>query len=215
MGRSLERRRLEFLDDLTVARHILILGEGDGRFLQKLLEVNPSAHIDCVDSSGRMLEVARARAAAGRGAANAAVARVRFHHADARLWLPPADRRYDLVVTHFFLDCFSEEELHPLLERLAAATTLDAQWVVSEFRLPERGWQAWRARLWIGGLYRLFGWTTGLRVRRLPLYRPLLERVGFRLARQVTVSAGLLVSERWTRSTRSHHLPTEGEQRSE
>ena len=197
MGRSLERRRLEFLDDLRSARQVLILGEGDGRFLSKFLEVNRVALVDCVDSSEKMLAVTRTRIAAAPEATRASLPRVTFHHADANAWSPPADRNYDLVVTHFFLDCFRDEELNPLVRRCAAVTAPEAQWVVSEFHQPGFGWRSWRARMWVGGLYRFFGWTTGLSVRRLPEYHPLLEQAGFRLVEQVSASAGLLVSERW------------------
>ena len=117
---------------------------------------------------------------------------------DARDW-QPGGQRYDLIVTHFFLDCFTTDELAPLIARIASAATPDACWIVSEFCQPELGWRAWRAKVWIAGLYRLFGWTTGLRVRRLPDYVVLLERHGFRREHAMTSEWGLLVSECWRR----------------
>src|SRR5438270_9458495 len=36
--------------------------------------------------------------------------RVKFHHADFLRWVPP-EEPYDLVVTHFFLDCFDRDRL--------------------------------------------------------------------------------------------------------
>lgn len=190
MGRALERRRGEFLPGMAEARRVLILGEGDGRFLAELLRVNARAEIDVVDNSAKMLATAKRRAD---------VERVRFHHADARSWQPPMDACYDVIVTHFFLDCFTQEDLEALLPRLAAACAKRCDWVVSEFRQPARGVAALRARLWIGGLYRLFGWTTGLSVRRLPEYAGLLEKNGFQRAEVVVAEVGLLTSERWER----------------
>ena len=200
MGRALERRRSEFLPDTVSARRILILGEGDGRFLTALLRVNGQAEIDVVDNSAKMLSVARRRVCASLGSENVA-RQVRFHHADARTWPSPTDVKYDLIVTHFFLDCFGDEELDALVQRCAGAAADGCRWLLSEFRQPAHGFPAWRARVWIGALYRLFGWTTGLGVRRLPAYGASLERHGFRRVRAVVGEMGLLTSELWRRET--------------
>ncbi len=200
MGRALEQRRFEFLPEAAQARRILILGEGDGRFLAELLRANAGAEIDVVDNSAAMLALAEARADTG-VRFETGTRRVRFHQADARQWSPPPATTYDLIVTHFFLDCFSEEELEPLILCCARATQAHCRWMVSEFRQPEKGFGAWRARLWIGGLYRLFGWTTGLRTRHLPNYALLLEKHGFRRTRTVIKEMGLLTSELWERAT--------------
>lgn len=77
-GRALERCRFEFLQRAVAARRILILGEGDGRFLARLVECHPHAEIVIVDSSARMLDLARRRLPAS------AQARVEFQHLDAR-----------------------------------------------------------------------------------------------------------------------------------
>lgn len=192
MGRALERRRFEFLPAMTDARRVLVLGEGDGRFLAALLGVNDRARIDVVDNSGKMLALAERRARADGN-------RVCFHRADARSWVPPVNAHYDLIVTHFFLDCFGDDDLGPMVRRFAEAASRTCRWVVSEFHQPEQGFPAWRARLWIGALYRLFGWATGLSMRRIPDYgRPLTEN-GFRRKKLIVRELGLLVSELWER----------------
>ena len=195
MGRALERRRCQFLPEMATARRVLILGEGDGRFLTTLLHANHGAEIDVVDNSAKMLARAAQRV---RATVEIDACIVRFHHADARLWRPSAGVNYDLVVTHFFLDCFEESELAPMVRRFAAGEK-ECRWIVSEFRQPARGFSAWRARLWIGTLYRLFGWMTGLRVRRLPDYGLVLQQGGFRQIKAVTSEWGLLTSELWER----------------
>ena len=58
-GNTLQQRRTAFLRDVADARRVLVLGDGDGRFLEKLVRQNPRAHIDYVELSGRMLELAR------------------------------------------------------------------------------------------------------------------------------------------------------------
>jgi SAM-dependent methyltransferase len=198
-GRALERRRNAFLPEIGAARRVLLLGDGDGRFLSEFLRGHPQATVDSVDRSARMLSLARARATRLLGA-TAVERQVRFHHADIDAWRPPAGTHYDLIVTHFFLDCFDDDALTNLLPGLGALAGPEARWLVSEFRQPAgRGLAAWRARAWIGLLYRAFGWTTGLAVHRLPDYRRLLWRENFDLEREVIADWGLLVSEFWRR----------------
>ena len=195
MGRALERRRFEFLTFLSgFGSKALLLGDGDGRFLAALLEANPVIRVDYVDSSAKMLALARERAVR-LGAEH----RVCFSRANALQWQPSSGTSYDLVVTHFFLDCLADDELLVLLKHLEPLIAPDAVWIVSEFHQPPRGVPAWRARLWISGLYRAFGWFTGLRVRRLPDHRAALARGGFGLEQEVVAEWGLLVSERWQR----------------
>ena len=191
-GRALERRREFFLGRMSTARRVLVLGDGDGRFLASFLRVNRSAEVDSVDASAAMLTLARRRIG------EADLARLRFHHSDARRWQPPPVS-YDLIVTHFFLDCFPDAELRPLVARLAAFTTPGARWIVSEFRQPADGLAAWRARAWIAGLYAFFRITTGLRARRLPDHTAALEAAGFRLERETLARGGLLASQLWQR----------------
>ena len=107
-GRALERTRLAFLDTTATATRVLVLGDGDGRFLRAFLKVNPRAEIDCVDSSAKMLALARQRV----GAADAA--RVRFHHADAVHWQPPMVS-YDLIVISAGFDAHWRDPLANLM----------------------------------------------------------------------------------------------------
>ena len=77
-GRDLERARFCWLERLSACRSMLILGEGDGRCLERLVRVAPVAHIHCVDASAAMLT-----RAARRIAGTEAESRVRFEQADA------------------------------------------------------------------------------------------------------------------------------------
>ncbi|MGH9592066.1 MAG: class I SAM-dependent methyltransferase [Bryobacteraceae bacterium] len=188
-GRELERRRFHFLAGLGDAKRVLALGEGDGRFLARLAEQNPGAAIDCVDASARMLALARGRTLGSH---------VNFQLADIRL-MPLPCSEYDLVVTHFLLDCFEEADLRAVAARVAAAAQPGARWVVSEFRQPANGWRAAWARSWLVLLYWFFRATTGLTTRALVDHHPILESFGFRLERQRTSRFGLLTSELWQR----------------
>ena len=189
-GSALHRRRCHFLPQLRDASKVLMLGEGDGRFLAEFLALNVTAEIDYVDTSAKMLRLAV------RVDSNL---RVTFRQHDVLSDAIPSTG-YDLIVTHFFLDCFADDELKRLVRRVAESAAPRARWVVSEFRLPENGWRCRRAQVCVRGLYLGFRILTGLRTQRLPDYATALTGTGFQMQSEEIASAGLLTSQMWERS---------------
>ena len=187
-GGDLERARFCLLERLAGRRSILILGEGDGRCVARLLPLVPGARIDCVDVSPGMVARTSSRLAPlpGREAVNLICADALTRE------FPPAT--YDAVVTLFFLDCFEPAPAAALVGRIKAATVPGACWLFADFRVPERGLPRLRARLWLAGLYAFFRWQTGLRPRALPPSEALIEQAGFRREESRTFQWGLLVS---------------------
>jgi SAM-dependent methyltransferase len=189
-GRALERRRREYLDEVADARSVLILGDGDGRFTAEFIDRNREAVIDSVDLSPRMLDLAKRR--------TPDVTRLHFWRGDARIIELP--RKYDVIVSHFFLDCFVEGDLELLVARVSNAACPKARWLVSEFCLPGTGIRRFGAGLLIKAMYWFFGIATGLEANRLHDYSALFSLHGFRRVRHVSARGGLLVSELWERS---------------
>lgn len=186
--------RCAFLDDLGACRRALILGDGDGRFTARLLRSNPDIQIDAVDASPAMLHSLARRASPHTD-------RLRTHLADARQWQPDELQDappYDLVVTNFFLDCLTTDEVQALAARLRPALSPNTLWLVSEFDLPPGWYGRLVARPIIQSLYLAFGWLTGLAVRALPDHPSALRASGFALHKRRAWLAGLLVSELWS-----------------
>jgi ubiquinone/menaquinone biosynthesis C-methylase UbiE len=167
-----------------------MLGEGDGRFLAAFVKRSPDATIDSVDCSREMMRVAARRLPVRDG--------VRLHHADARAF-PLRSGTYDLVVTHFFLDCFSTEESSELISRIARAAAPRARWLISEFHQPARGLGRYWTGLVIRACYFGFRLLTGLETKQLPDYRGAMEANGFQRLRYELAHGGLLISELWER----------------
>jgi ubiquinone/menaquinone biosynthesis C-methylase UbiE len=165
------------------------MGDGDGRFTAALLEANGGVEADAVDASAAMLRALQRRAGQNAG-------RVRTFVADARRW-EPEPRGYDLVATHFFLDCLTTDEVRVLAERVRRVMTPGAMWVVSEFAVPEGAYGRLVARPLIAFLYFAFRVMTGLRVRRLPDHITAMERTGFVMRVRRARLGGLLVAEKW------------------
>ena len=192
-GPALHRRRCEFLTQMATARSVLILGDGDGRFTAEFLRRNTNAFIDWVECSRSMANLAAARIARAPDGPR----RVRQIAEDARN--VRLTGLYDLAVTHFFLDCFTAEELERLIPQITAHICPGGSWIISEFQTPSSGVRRQVATLLIKLLYVAFGVLTGLKTRQLPDYRRVLENNGYFRTALKTGVAGLLVSEVWQR----------------
>lgn len=193
-GHQMQRCRVAHLPRLRPCRHALLLGEGPGRFLVALLGCQPAVQVTCVESSPGMIAAAQRHARAH----EVSLERVEFVPVDVLQWVPPA-ARFDLVATHFFLDCFSPEELASVVSRVADAATPEAQWLLSDFGLPPGGWQRQRARLLLWGMYRFFRLVTGLSAVRWTDPAPILEAVGFRLLERCRTNFGFIHGDYWQR----------------
>jgi len=191
LGTALENCRTHYLPRLLDRRRALVLGDGDGRFLAQLLASNPDLHADAIDTSATMLQLLRQRCEA---ATPNAATRLRTHHADAIT--VPLEDSYDLVVTHFFLDCLTQPDLDALITRINPTLTPGALWLISDFRIPN-GLMRLPARVFVRSLYLAFRLLTGLRTTHLPDYATPLTQAGLnRVAHQHRL-AGLLTTELW------------------
>jgi len=188
-GGKLQRCRMAFLEDIPVPRRILLAGEGHGRFLPECVRKFPEAAITVVDASKRMLDLSgRARA----------THRVDYIHTDILEWEIP-DGSYDLIVTHFFLDCFTAEELPRVIGKLVSAATPEADWLVADFEIAPSGIAKWRSRVILWMLYTFFRVVGGLKADTLIAPDALLESMGFQKKGRRSYEWGLLKSEWWCR----------------
>src|SRR4051812_9976745 len=146
-GQKLQRCRTEFLPKIPAPKRALLIGEGNGRFLGEFINQFPQAEVMCVDASEKMLTQTR------RSTANSTSAE--FLRADILDW-QPAENSFDLIVTNFFLDCFTPEQLASVINTLSVAATLEANWLLADFCEPPLGWRKWRARCILAAMYLFF-----------------------------------------------------------
>ncbi len=199
-GSKLQRCRTAFLQEIPKPRRVLLLGEGNGRFLAELAVKNPEAEFTCVDASAQMLRCARERLRRnGPGQTS-----VRFIHADILDWRP--DGQFDLIVTHFFLDCFRPEQLERIVGQIADAAAPGARWLLADFCEPAAGWAKWRARLILMSMYLFFRVVARLPAGRLTVPDKMLSQRGFTLGSRRVFEWGLLHSDVWLATERTHHI---------
>jgi ubiquinone/menaquinone biosynthesis C-methylase UbiE len=189
-GPFLQRARTYFLPSFSNCRSALVLGDGDGRFAARLLQSNPRIRVHAVDVSPRMLDALLRSAGTN---AN----RITTEVADLRTWQPQSSERYDLIATHFSLDCLTTSEVGALARGLRTVATHDAVWAISDFHVPRNRFGRWLAAPLIASLYRAFRVLAGLRVMTLPDHAQALTHCGWKLDAERLHLGGLLISQLW------------------
>lgn len=184
-GGSLHRCRTALLDQIPEIRHALIIGEGNGRFLEALRLRKPELEITVVEASQEMIKLARRRAGQ--------TGKVHFIHGDVReasLVLPETD----LLVTCFVLDCFEELELKRVMERLQRRLHQPGLWLWADFAIPDSQPMNAVAHGVIALLYRFFRIASGIKAARLPDAHAQFLNHGFKEHASRSFLAGLLAT---------------------
>jgi SAM-dependent methyltransferase len=194
LGTLLQQTRQHYLPQLLDRRSALVLGDGDGRFLAKLLQQNREMQALAVDTSAAMLELLVRRC---QQAKSNDTSRLRTSHSSALTVAAAKDT--DLIVTHFFLDCLTQPELDTLMQRLASQVSRGTLWLVSDFGLPRNPLLKPLAALYIRLLYLAFRILTGLRVTHLPDPTTALRGAGFERTARHELLFGFLYTEIWRR----------------
>ena len=197
-GSATHRARIAYMDRLAPDARVLTVGEGTGRWLVEWLRRAPGARVVCVEASAAMAQRGRQRLAkAGVDASG-----VEWVIADVRQWSPGGgEGRFDVIVTHFFLDCFTPEGVRDVVHRLAAMARPRAVWLLADFQIPAAaGWPRLRARLILPLLYRFFRTVAALEARRLPEPAPILASAGFLLTESRLFDAEFIRSDFHERS---------------
>jgi ubiquinone/menaquinone biosynthesis C-methylase UbiE len=193
-GGLLEAARFGLLEGLTGCRRVLLLGDGDGRLLARLLSLNPEVRIVSVDQSMAMIALAQSRVSA------ADLPRVTWQQADA-LVADFGSEKLDAVVTAFFLDCFSTSIAETLMQKISAALTPSALWLQVDFGVPPTGWTRWQAQLWLKTMYAFFRWQTGITARALPELDKTFADLGWKVVQQRQYRQGFVTSRLYRRAT--------------
>ncbi len=198
-GGLLMRARVARLNELRHAENIFILGEGDGRFLVRLLAVNPRCTVTVLDSSAGMLRRAEARVAAERPEARE---RVTFQQGDA-LALRLEPDTYDALVTCFFLDVFTAELLGRLVPKLERTLKPGGAWLLADFTAPQlvrNPLPRFYSQTMVPLMYSFFRLQTTLPARTLEPPQPFLRAAGLALTRTQSFRGGFVYAQLWRKA---------------
>lgn len=174
-GSRLQEMRCVYLAQLANCQDILLIGEGTGLFLEKLLLVNPKAKVTVIDQSAKMIKRARGRVA-GQDLHRVSFQTVAFENFRSA-------NEFDAVCTFFFWDCFEKDRIREMLPLLPHCMKREGLWFEVDFFEDQQG--ALLSRIWhyflLRFLYGFFGYATGIEARWVEEIEPLAKENGFSL----------------------------------
>ncbi len=185
MAGRIHMSQIALLPRLPAASRALVVGGGTGRFLGELLESGLASRAVSIDASPQMTRLTAARLHR-RGLANRAILRI------GGLEQLGDHERFDLVVTHCFLDLFDGTELQGVMIRLDAALLRGGHWMFSDFATSGARWPGFARRSLVAGLYAFFRATCGIGARHLPDFDRAFRSVGLEPVAEQSLGAGLL-----------------------
>ncbi|MEP5611821.1 MAG: class I SAM-dependent methyltransferase [Cyclobacteriaceae bacterium] len=118
-GDAIEKSATYFLDEIEEGANVLIVGGGTGKILDSLPKCKQVTYLE---KSSKMIVRAK------RKAPDQAVKFVEMDFLDFE-----TNEQYDFVICPFFLDCFDENSLTKVLERISQSLRTNGGLMVSDF----------------------------------------------------------------------------------
>ena len=199
---ALRRSQRSFLSDLPRISRALVIGGGTGRFLSDLLVEGRVARVVSVDVSPGMTHLASRRVA---DLGRSPDVEFRVGTIDAVL----RDERFDLVVTHCYLDLFPPERMSFVVERLSGSLLPGGFWLFSDFSDAGTGPRGAIRRGAVRFLYRFFRVSCGIEASHLPPFRDAFDRFGLTALRSGSHLGGLIVTSLYQKGLKPQRQPDE------
>lgn len=158
---AITRAKKTFIDEAGPGQKVLILGGGTGKELEWLSE---GVLVHFVEPSAKMLMKAKKR----NTVADVQFFRQRFEHLQITV-------DYDIVICNFFLDQFSDDTLHKVLQKIKKVTKPEASLIITDFQHSKLASHLFLE--WI--MYGFFRYLAGLRRNHLPdFFGSVFEKLG-------------------------------------
>ena len=179
-GSRLQEMRCAYLDQLTDVGTVLLVGEGTGLFLKRLLKTNPEATVSVVEPSAEMIDQCRNRVPRDDSR------RVTFHK--STLLEFEFVQRFDALCTFFFWDCFDEDQLRMMLPAISKFHKPESFWIDVDFFETPKDSPGINLRhfLLLRMLYGFFGLATGIEARSVVDIEPMAKQNGFFVTESLT-----------------------------
>lgn len=197
---AIQRAQRLFLAEIPYQADVLFLGGGTGSLLPVIFRWQPAGRITYVEASSAMLSRAQRTVERYRTAyPNRSRPAVTFIHGSEEDLPGPAT--YQVVITNFVLDMYSDEDLPGLMQRIQSHCSDSTCWIFTDFRVStgavRSGWQ----RLLLRVMFRFFRLTAGLSVHRLPDYGRHFRALGWQISREQSFYGNFIVSRVYRRTS--------------
>lgn len=128
-GNSIKKAQKYFLNKIISNSEVLIPGGGTGFILEYLSEMNIPLNITYIDNSSKMIRSSKKRKI------NKEL-KVDFILGTES---GDTDKKFDFIITNFFLDLFGEDRLKVVIGRLKNTLKADGKLIVTDFRYTGKG----------------------------------------------------------------------------
>ena len=179
---ALHKSQVELIQHIPNSEKVLILGGGTGKFLVDLLKANSFKSVTYVDVSPGMISKAKKKL-------KRLDTGTEVNFICGGLEDIPVEK-YDLICTHYFLDCFEEGALSSVMLHLKSYMKADGKWHFSDFYLDETS--SFLRKRFVSFLYWFFRISCGLKVRSLADFTKAFKEINFKLEREKYFKKGLL-----------------------
>jgi len=186
-GKALIKAQVYLLQFIRPNANILIVGGGTGWILEKLTSIYPAGlSITYVEISEKMTALSRKR--------NAGNNRVAFINNSIENIDLPAD--FDVVITPFLFDNFTEETLQTVFYRISSLLKGDGFWLNTDFQLTGKWWQS----LLLKSMFLFFKIWCNIEASRLPEIDRTFEQTGYKAIAEKTFLGDFIVSRVYGKS---------------
>lgn len=183
-GHSMVESQTHFLDRIAPGSSVLIVGGGTGWILDELFAQASNCEVWYVEASEKMLRKSRRRGISGK---------VHFILGD---WKNLPAQKFDVVVTNYFLDLFTDQTLAEVIRVIGDALNTGGMWLVTDFTQSRK----WHAAM-LAAMYLFFRALCRIEASNLPAWEEAMSRAGFRPAASKFTYSGFMKSVLFRRLT--------------
>ena len=188
---DLEKVRRMNLALVKNAKSILLLGDGDGRFLEQVSLMGTDAFIVSVDSSAKMIDLSKRKLE--KSALN-----VEFNCTKIEDFQPIDNFKPDLIIAHFFLDCFTHDEVKLIIDRVSEWAAVNAKFVISDFLITKKtSFNKIYQKMLTKIMIRFFRLFCGISTRFLPNIPKIMTAQGWNCLSQESLKSEFINSWVW------------------
>lgn len=176
-GGTLHRAQLHFISAIGPRDRVLILGGGSGKLLNELLIIRPLIAVTYIEASSEMIRLTRQNIHQNPN--------VIFIHGTQN---DIPEGRYDVVITNFFLDLFTNVGVETLIKIVLEKFDVNGKWLVTDFENTNKI----SHRILLSLMYFFFRAIGSISVKRLPEWLPVFMKAGLELKAEKMFNDGFV-----------------------
>jgi spermidine synthase len=191
-GKCIKQAQIDTISYIPHGAAVLIIGGGTGWYLQELLTRKKLQKVVYIEASRKMLNLTHKSIQKILPELSGTTVELRLGTEDK---IYPHEH-FDVVVTHFFLDMFSQHLLQKISQVLHRSLKQNGLWLIADFRISatETGLHQWWKKELVKSMYLFFRAVCHISAKTLPDFGCLFADLGLQLAYESTFYKGLIFS---------------------